>query len=75
VNIVTLGLHPELSRRARGVEVWAALHMLGRDGVAELIERNCDQARLFARGLSEAGYEILNDVVLNQVLCPLAPPK
>lgn len=59
---------PELSRRARGVEVWAALRTLGRSGVAEMIERNCAQARRFAKKLSAAGFEILNDVVLNQVL-------
>jgi glutamate/tyrosine decarboxylase-like PLP-dependent enzyme len=58
----------ELSRRARGVEVWAALRTLGRHGVAELIERNCTQARRFAERLSAAGCEILNEVVLNQVL-------
>jgi glutamate/tyrosine decarboxylase-like PLP-dependent enzyme len=59
---------PELSRRARGVEVWAALRTLGREGVGEMIERNCAQARRFAEKLSAAGHEILNDVVLNQVL-------
>ena len=59
---------PELSRRARGVEVWAALRSLGRQGVAELIERNCRQARRFAEGLKAAGHKVLNDVVLNQVL-------
>ena len=59
---------PELSRRARGIDVWAALRTLGRDGVRELISRNCSQARRFAAGLREAGYEVLNDVVLNQVL-------
>src|SRR6266545_4521792 len=59
---------PELSRRARGVEVWAALRSLGRQGVAELIERNCRQARRFAEGLEASGFRILNDVVLNQVL-------
>jgi glutamate/tyrosine decarboxylase-like PLP-dependent enzyme len=59
---------PELSRRARGVEVWAALRSLGRAGVSELIERNCRQARRFATGLATAGFQILNDVVLNQVL-------
>ena len=59
---------PELSRRARGVEVWAALHSLGRQGVAELVERNCRQARRFAEGLEAAGFKVLNDVVLNQVL-------
>ncbi|HEX8890903.1 MAG TPA: aminotransferase class V-fold PLP-dependent enzyme [Pyrinomonadaceae bacterium] len=59
---------PELSRRARGVEVWAALRSLGRSGVADLIERTCRHARRFAEGLKNAGYEVLNDVVLNQVL-------
>jgi glutamate/tyrosine decarboxylase-like PLP-dependent enzyme len=59
---------PELSRRARGVEVWAALLSLGREGLAELFERNCRGARLFAQHLSAAGFKILNDVVLNQVL-------
>ena len=59
---------PELSRRARGIEVWAALRSLGRAGVADLVERTCRHARRFAEGLREAGYQILNDVVLNQVL-------
>jgi glutamate/tyrosine decarboxylase-like PLP-dependent enzyme len=59
---------PEMSRRARGVEVWAALASLGRSGLAYLVERTCRHAGRFAEGLREAGYEILNDVVLNQVL-------
>ena len=59
---------PELSRRARGVEIWAALKFLGRSGVADIVERTCRHARRFAEGLAAAGYEILNDVVLNQVL-------
>jgi glutamate/tyrosine decarboxylase-like PLP-dependent enzyme len=59
---------PEMSRRARGVEVWAALRSLGRAGLAELIERTCRHATRFADGLREAGYAILNDVGLNQVL-------
>jgi glutamate/tyrosine decarboxylase-like PLP-dependent enzyme len=59
---------PELSRRARGVEIWAALRTLGRQGVAEMISRNSRQARRFADELRRAGFEILNDVVLNQVL-------
>jgi glutamate/tyrosine decarboxylase-like PLP-dependent enzyme len=59
---------PEMSRRARGVEVWAALRALGRAGVADLIERNCRQAARFAAGFREAGYDVLNDVVLNQVM-------
>ncbi len=59
---------PELSRRARGIEVWAALHSLGRSGLADLIERTCRHASRFAEGLRAAGYTILNEVVLNQVL-------
>lgn len=59
---------PELSRRARGVEIWAALRALGRQGLIAMVERNCAQARRFAAGLTDAGFEILNDVVLNQVL-------
>ena len=59
---------PELSRRARGVEVWAALRHLGRAGVTDLVERCCRHARRFSEGLRDAGYEVLNDVVLNQVV-------
>jgi glutamate/tyrosine decarboxylase-like PLP-dependent enzyme len=59
---------PESSRKARGIEVWAALLSLGRDGLRELIERCCSHARTFAELLQKAGFEILNDVVLNQVL-------
>jgi glutamate/tyrosine decarboxylase-like PLP-dependent enzyme len=59
---------PEASRRARGVEVWAALRSLGRGGLAELIERNCGFAARFAEGFKAAGYEVLNEVALNQVL-------
>src|SRR5262245_48088875 len=65
---------PEPSRRGRGVEVWAALRALGRSGLRELIERNCRQAARFAQGLSAAGYEVLNDVVLNQVLVSFGDP-
>ncbi len=59
---------PELSRRARGVDVWAALRSLGRAGAADLVERTCRHAQRFAEGLRDAGYLVLNDVVLNQVL-------
>ncbi|MEM1262094.1 MAG: pyridoxal-dependent decarboxylase [Pseudomonadota bacterium] len=59
---------PELSRRARGVDVWAALKSLGRDGVAEMVDRHCDQAQRFAAGLAAAGFEILAPVTMNQVL-------
>jgi glutamate/tyrosine decarboxylase-like PLP-dependent enzyme len=59
---------PELSRRARGVEVWAALRSLGRDGLAAMVDSSCELARRLADGLRDAGFEVLNDVVLNQVL-------
>jgi glutamate/tyrosine decarboxylase-like PLP-dependent enzyme len=59
---------PEASRRARGIEIWAALKSLGRRGLAEMIERNCRLASRFAEGFREAGFAVLNEVVLNQVL-------
>lgn len=59
---------PELSRRARGVDVWTALKSLGRSGLAEMLNRCCSNARRFADGLAKAGFEILNVVNLNQVL-------
>ncbi len=59
---------PEASRRARGIEIWAALRSLGRGGLAEMIERTCRLATRFADGLSRAGFQVLNNVVLNQVL-------
>ena len=66
---------PELSRRARGIEVYAALLSLGREGLASMIERNCAQARRFAQGLQKAGFEILNEVVLNQVVVRFGDPE
>jgi glutamate/tyrosine decarboxylase-like PLP-dependent enzyme len=59
---------PDSSRRARGVDVWAALASLGQDGLSEMINRNCRQAKTMADGLQDAGANILNDVVLNQVV-------
>jgi len=59
---------PELSRRARGIEIWTAIASLGRAGIAELVERCCAHAQKAAKRLSETGYEILNEVVINQVL-------
>lgn len=58
----------ESSRRARGFAVWAALRQLGRGGVADLVDRCCRLAELFAAGLAAGGAEVVNDVVLNQVL-------
>ncbi|WP_397453132.1 pyridoxal phosphate-dependent decarboxylase family protein [Pseudomonas sp. NA-150] len=58
----------EFSRRARGVPVWAALRTLGRQGVAQMIDRHCAQATYLANALREAGFDVLNRVVLNQVM-------
>lgn len=66
---------PESSRRARGIELWAALRSLGRDGLKDLIERNCRLAALFAEQLQQAGFEVLNDVALNQVLVSFGSPE
>jgi glutamate/tyrosine decarboxylase-like PLP-dependent enzyme len=61
--------NPELSRRARGFALWAALRSVGRSGVADLVDWCCELARRFADALGGAsGVNILNDVVLNQVL-------
>jgi glutamate/tyrosine decarboxylase-like PLP-dependent enzyme len=59
---------PDSSRRARAVEIWAALKSLGRSGLAELVSRNCRQARRIADALRDGGAAILNEVVLNQVV-------
>jgi glutamate/tyrosine decarboxylase-like PLP-dependent enzyme len=64
----SMHLTPQSSQRARGVEVWATLASIGRDGVADLVERCCRLARRFADGMRAAGFAVLNDVVLNQVL-------
>jgi glutamate/tyrosine decarboxylase-like PLP-dependent enzyme len=66
---------PDSSRRARGIELWAAMRSLGRSGLREMIERNCRQARLFADRLRASGFAILNDVVLNQVLVSFGEPE
>jgi glutamate/tyrosine decarboxylase-like PLP-dependent enzyme len=58
----------ESSRRARGIEVWAALRSLGLDGVEALVDQSCRLARRFADGLRAAGHDVLNEVCLNQVL-------
>jgi glutamate/tyrosine decarboxylase-like PLP-dependent enzyme len=66
---------PEASRRARGVELWAALKSLGRSGLCALIERTCAHAQRFAQGLRGGGFEVLNDVVINQVLVSFGRPE
>jgi glutamate/tyrosine decarboxylase-like PLP-dependent enzyme len=67
--------NPELSRRARGVELWAGMRSLGRQGMAAIVERTSSHARRFATGLKAAGFEILNDVVINQVLVSFGEPE
>ncbi|MGB0112362.1 MAG: pyridoxal-dependent decarboxylase [Ilumatobacteraceae bacterium] len=59
---------PQSSQRARQVEVWAVLRSLGRSGVAELVQRASDGARVIADRLADAGFDVVNDVVINQVL-------
>ena len=62
---------PELSRRARGIEVWAALKFLGRDGLADIIDRTSNHATRFADELLKMGYKIINDVVINHIVATL----
>ncbi len=66
---------PEFSRSARGVEIWAALHSLGRNGLSDMIARTCQHAQTLADGLQQQGFEILNDVVLNQVVAVRSLPE
>ena len=66
---------PESSRRARAVEVWAALRSIGRKGLADLIEGNCRLAQRFATGLRRCGYDVLNHVELNQVMVSFGDPE
>jgi glutamate/tyrosine decarboxylase-like PLP-dependent enzyme len=66
---------PEMSRRARAVELWATLKYLGRGGVAELVDGLCDRAVQFSQQLQAEGFRILNDVVFNQVLVACDTPK
>ncbi|MGH7543385.1 MAG: pyridoxal phosphate-dependent decarboxylase family protein [Gemmatimonadota bacterium] len=66
---------PELSRRGRGVPVYAVLRALGREGLRELVERSCRLARRMAEALDgRAGARVVNEVVLNQVLVRFEPP-
>ena len=69
-----MALTPQSSQRARGVEVWAVLAALGRDGLAALVDNSCRLARRLADGLRTEGFHVLNDVVLNQVLVSFGEP-
>lgn len=59
---------PELSRRARAVDVWAAMRTLGKHGIDDLVTRTCVYAEFVAAQLTDAGYEILNEIETNQIL-------
>ncbi len=59
---------PEMSRRARAVELWATIKYLGKQGIDELVYGLHDRAKQFADGLSKNGFKVLNDVVFNQVI-------
>jgi glutamate/tyrosine decarboxylase-like PLP-dependent enzyme len=66
---VPANLVPELSRRARGIPVYAIIKALGRSGVTEIVERHCRLAvRLAEKLRQEPGIAVLNDVVLNQLI-------
>ena len=66
---------PEMSRRARSIELWALLKSLGRSGIDRLIHQLCQRARQFASELDKRGFRILNDVVFNQVLVACDTPE
>lgn len=59
---------PETSRRGRGIDAWAAMLSLGKSGLIDLFERTCDHAQTFAAALKSCGFEIIHEVVLNQVM-------
>ena len=59
---------PEFSKRARGLEIWAALKHLGKDGLSEMIDRTCNHAKHFASEMEKLGIIIMNDVVINQIV-------
>jgi glutamate/tyrosine decarboxylase-like PLP-dependent enzyme len=65
---------PQSSQRARQVEVWAVLRTLGRSGVERMVQQACDAALAIGDRLHDAGFTVLNDVVLNQVLVLLDDP-
>lgn len=71
-----LDWNPEFSRRARGFATYAALRELGRNGVREMIERNCECASAIVRGLSQLeNVDVLYVPVLNQGLVSFRDPS
>jgi glutamate/tyrosine decarboxylase-like PLP-dependent enzyme len=59
---------PDMSRRARGIDLWACLHHLGREGLSSLLNRLHEGAKYLAKHLHEIGYVIENDIHFNQVI-------
>jgi glutamate/tyrosine decarboxylase-like PLP-dependent enzyme len=60
---------PELSRRARGFATWAMIRHLGREGIADMIDANCDFAAALAQALEGAqGVEVVGRPIINQLL-------
>jgi len=66
---------PEMSRRARGIELWAALRSLGRSGVDALVSQLCARARYFSQLLCSRGFRVFNDVVFNQLVVACDTPE
>jgi glutamate/tyrosine decarboxylase-like PLP-dependent enzyme len=66
---------PEMSRRARAVDLWATLKSLGKEGLEQLVERLCEHASRFGMELEARGFHILNEVVFNQVLVACDTPE
>jgi glutamate/tyrosine decarboxylase-like PLP-dependent enzyme len=75
IHVDQMQYTPEMSRRARGVPTYAVLRHLGRSGLERLVDHTVEMAQLFAGLLSEEGFDILNDVVLNQVLVSFGSPE
>jgi len=59
---------PEMSRRAGIFEIWSALKFLGKTGLEQMISGFHERAVQFKEELTKAGFDIVNDVVFNQVL-------
>ncbi len=66
---------PEMSRRARSIELWATLKYLGKAGIGQLVDTLCSNAQYFAQRLSDNGFTVVNKVVYNQILVKCDTPK
>ena len=66
---------PDMSRRARSIELWATLKYLGKSGVEQLVDGLCERAAQFANQLNNHGFRVLNEVVFNQVLVACNVPE